>query len=128
MVAVDIDVSGLADLALDASIEVVKADLEAGDWPLGDRAFDAIVVTNYLHRPLLQRLPDALRARGALIYETFAVGHEAHGRPRNRAHLLEEGELLRTFTPRLEVVAYEQVEEREPRPAVRQRICALLAE
>src|SRR4051812_46984189 len=52
--AIDRDISGLADLERDASVEVIEADLEAGRaWPLGDRRFDLVLVTNYLWRPLL---------------------------------------------------------------------------
>lgn len=125
MVAVDVDVSGLSDLANDETVEIIEADLEAGDWPLGERRFDGIVVTNYLHRPHLPRLAEALAPGGVLIFETFAKGNEKYGRPRNPAFLLEPGELLEVFAPGLRIVAYEHGVEREPRPAVRQRICAV---
>ena len=67
ILAVDIDVSRMADLAANENIEIVEADLEAGDWPLGDRRFDGIVVTNYLHRPHLPRLVESLAPGGVLI-------------------------------------------------------------
>lgn len=125
VVAVDIDVSRITDLATDDRVEIVEADLEAGNWPLGDRQFDGVVVTNYLYRPHLGRLADALAPKGALIYETFGKGNEELGSPRNLAFLLNPGELLEAFGPRLTIVAYEQRSEREPRPAVRQRVCAV---
>jgi SAM-dependent methyltransferase len=125
VVAVDVDVSGVRDLTTAETVEIIEADLEAGDWPLGERRFDGIVVTNYLHRPHLPRLAEALAPGGVLIFETFAKGNEKYGRPRNPAFLLEPGELLEAFTPGLRVVAYEHGIEREPRPAVRQRICAV---
>jgi SAM-dependent methyltransferase len=128
VVAVDVDVSRMRDLAEDDEVELVEADLEHGVWPFGDRRFSGIVVVNYLHRPLLPVLVEALAPGGVLIYETFAVGNEKYGRPSNPAYLLREGELLEAFEPRLRVIAYEHVEEAEPRPAVRQRICAVLAE
>jgi len=128
VVAVDLDVSGLSDLMSRESVEVIEADLELGDWPLGERRFEGIVVTNYLHRPLLPRLVESLAADGVLIYETFAVGQEKLGRPHDSAFLLEPGELLHAFTPQLVVVAYEHVTEVEPRPAVRQRICGLTSD
>ena len=124
VVAVDFDVSGIADLRDDAAVEIVEADLEGKPWPFEGRRFDGIVVTNYLHRPLLPRLRDSLAPGGALIYETFAKGNEQYGRPTNPAFLLEPGELEAVFAPHLEVIAYEQVVETDPRPAVRQRICA----
>jgi len=99
--------------------------LEAGDWPLGDRRYEGIVVTNYLHRPLLQRLVESLAPGGVLIYETFAKGNEKLGHPRNPEFLLNPAELLDAFAPRLTIMAYEHAIEEEPTPAVRQRICAV---
>ena len=120
--AVDIDPAGLA---ADPRIEAIAADLEAGAWPLGDRRFAGIVVTNYLWRPILPRLAAALGSGGVLIYETFAKGNERYGRPRKPAHLLRPGELLQTFEAALSVVAYEHGIVEHPRPAVVQRIAAV---
>jgi len=124
VVAVDVDVSRVKDLTTNANVEIIEADLENGDWPFGESRFDGIVVTNYLHRPHLPSLVESLAPDGVLIYETFAKGNEKYGRPRNPAFLLEPGELLDVFAPRLTIVAYEHGVEAEPRPAVRQRICA----
>jgi SAM-dependent methyltransferase len=121
---VDIDISGLADLEGAPGAEVVAADLEDGTWPLGGRRFEAVVVANYLHRPLLPRIVEAVAPDGLLLYETFAVGNERFGRPANPAHLLRPGELLATVAGRLRVLAYEDIIETEPKPAARQRICA----
>jgi SAM-dependent methyltransferase len=124
VVAVDRDVSGLADLAGRVGLELLERDLESAGWPLGDRRFAAVVVANYLHRPLLGSLVTAVAAGGVLVYETFARGNEAFGRPRSPEHLLEPGELLEAVRGRLRVVAYEDVLEPLPRRAARQRICA----
>jgi SAM-dependent methyltransferase len=106
-------------------VEVTQADLEDGSpWPLGERRFAAIVVTNYLHRPLLPLLADRLEEGGVLLYETFMVGNERYGRPSNPNFLLRPGELLeafRTLTP----VAFEQGLVERPGRAVVQRICAV---
>ena len=123
--ALDIDVSALADVAGDPGIEIVRADLETGGpGPLKGRRFDAAVVTNYLFRPLLAPLVDCLETGGILLYETFAVGNERFGRPRNPDYLLERGELLALAAGRLEVVAYEHVAVARPAPAMVQRLCA----
>jgi SAM-dependent methyltransferase len=127
LLAVDIDVARVADLSTNENVEIIEADLEAGDWPLGERCFDGIVVTNYLHRPHLPRLVESLAPGGVLIYETFAKGNEKLGRPRNPAFLLNPAELLDAFAPRLTIMAYEHAIEDEPTPAVRQRICAVNA-
>ena len=44
--AVDVDISKLSDLASDPAVELLEADLEAGEWPLPGRTFDGIVVTH----------------------------------------------------------------------------------
>ena len=125
MVAVDRDVSRLVDLAELPATRVVQADLEAQAWPFTAERFDGIIVTNYLHRPLLPLLADALSAGGVLIYETFAEGNERYGRPSNPDFLLREGELKEVFAPLLKVLEYEHGYVAEPQPAVRQRICAI---
>jgi SAM-dependent methyltransferase len=98
-----------------------------GPWPYAGRQFDAIVVTNYLHRPLLPLLAEALAPGGVLIYETFMVGHERFGRPRNPDFLLRPRELLDAFGPLLAVLAFEEGVVSLPRPACVSRLCAVRA-
>lgn len=105
-------------------VALLGADLEGGPWPYEGRRFDGIVVTNYLHRPLLPVLAASLEAGGVLVYETFARGNERFGKPSNPDFLLEPGELLDAVRGRLRVVAYEDLVVDEPRPAAIQRICA----
>jgi len=105
-------------------VHVVGADIESGPWPFEGRRFDAIVVTNYLHRPLLPLLAASLERGGVLVYETFARGNERFGKPSNPAFLLEPGELLAAVQGKLRVIAYEDLVVEEPRPAAVQRLCA----
>lgn len=101
---------------------MVKADLEDGSaWPFAGQRFGGIVVTNYLHRPILQAIADSLE--GILIYETFMVGNERFGKPSNPAFLLRPGELLEAFRG-LTVIAFEQGIVERPKPAAVQRLCA----
>ena len=125
VIAVDIDISGLEDLKDDPRVEIVAADLESEPWRFSSRRFDGIVVTNYLHRSHFPFLVSALADGGVLIFETFAQGNARLGRPRNPDFLLVPGDLLTAFALHLHVIAYEHGDEREPRPAVRQRICAV---
>ncbi len=121
--AVDRDVSALRPLA-GPQCEVTEIDLESGaEWRLGG-GYDGIVVTNYLHRPLLPAIVRALAPGGVVIYETFMQGNERFGRPHNPDFLLRPGELLAAFAP-LTVVAFEQGEVAITRPAMIQRIAAL---
>ena len=126
VLAVDRDAAALASLANVAGVETAALDLEGGAWPLAGARFDAIVVTNYLHRPLFPHLLAALADDGVLLYETFARGNEKYGRPSNPAFLLEPGELLRIAEGRLGVVAYEEGRvSRDQGDAVVQRIAAV---
>jgi SAM-dependent methyltransferase len=126
VVAVDQDLGGVADLAGRPGCELVEADLEAGaPPPFAGRTFGAVVVTNYLHRPLLPALVAAVAPGGALLYETFARGNERFGRPTNPDFLLEPAELLDAVHGELRVVAYEDVVVDSPRPAAVQRIAAV---
>ncbi len=86
--------------------ELIVADLEAGRWPCEGRHFDAVLVTNYLWRPLWPALLAALAPAGVLIVETFAAGNETVGRPARPDFLLQPGELL-VRCGSLRTVAYE---------------------
>lgn len=120
--AVDRDTGAFA--APPPGVALLQADLEGGPWPYPGVAFDGIVVTNYLHRPLLPVLVESLVPGGVLVYETFARGNERFGKPSNPAFLLEPGELLEAVRGRLRVIAYEDVVVEVPRPAAIQRVCA----
>jgi SAM-dependent methyltransferase len=124
VLGVDRDPSARDALKDREGVSVLIADIEAGPWPFESSSFDAVVVTNYLHRPLFPRLIDALRPEGVLIYETFAAGNERYGRPSNPDFLLQPNELLERARP-LRVVAFEQGRVARPKSAVLQRICAI---
>jgi len=128
VLAVDRDLSRLGDLAQEdhpghPHLEALACDLENGTVPaFFQRRFGAVVVTNYLYRPLFKPLAAALAPGGILIYETFAKGNERFGKPSNPAFLLDEGELLHAFQDTLKVIAYEDVVVEAPRPAALQRL------
>lgn len=122
--AVDRDTEALARLAGVPQVHTLAADLEGGPWPYRPAQFDGVIVCNYLHRPLFPRLMESLASGGLLIYETFAVGNEAYGRPGNPDFLLKPGELLELASGRLRVIAFEEGLVHEPKTAVVQRICA----
>jgi len=126
VVGVDRDRDALDSVAAvrDPSIERVEADLENGPWPLGERSFALVVVTNYLWRPLFPRLLDAVAIGGCLVYETFLEGHERFGRPTNPEFLLRRGELSQIVHGAFDIVAFEEGPDGDPPVAMRQRICA----
>ena len=104
MTGIDRDAEAMAAVA--ALGEAVQADIENGPWPLPNRTFDAVIVTNYLWRPLMPQILDSLSSQGVLIYETFAAGNETVGKPSRPDFLLNPGELL-TLCHGLRIVAYE---------------------
>lgn len=121
---IDRDAHALASLGDVA--ETLVADIENAPWPLVGRQFDAVIVTNYLWRPLMPTLLSSVGAEGWLIYETFALGNETIGRPSNPAFLLRPGELLdavRGHPAGWRVIAYEDGFLDEPERFV-QRIAA----
>lgn len=123
--AVDRDAEAIAALAALPGVTALCADIENGPWPYAGRHFDAVVVTNYLHRALFPQLLQAVAPGGVLIYETFAAGNEAFGRPKNPDFLLQPGELPAVVGRGWQVLGFEQGPVETPRPAVIQRICAL---
>ena len=123
VVAADRDISVFANPP--ANVTLLEADLELNPWPFENRQFASVVVTNYLHRPLLQLMVAAVAQGGVLIYETFAAGNEQFGRPSRADFLLQPGELLDAVRDKLDVIAYENVFINDPRPAMVQRIVAL---
>ena len=120
--AIDRDIAALAP---HDKIESIQADLEDGShWPLPGRTFGAVIVANYLHRPLFPKLLDALSPSGVLLYETFMEGNERFGRPSRPEFLLKDGELLEWVRGRLSVIAYEARMISQPKMAMVQRIAA----
>ena len=109
--------------------EAVVADIENGPWPFAGREFAAVVVVNYLWRPLMATLLASLAPGGVLIYETFTQGNESVGKPSRADFLLRPGELLEVCHD-LRIVAFEDgfEEERPGRPPrFVQRIAAVRA-
>ncbi|MGZ8291235.1 MAG: class I SAM-dependent methyltransferase [Telluria sp.] len=126
VLALDRDSAALAQAA-GQGIATMAFDLEdpALAWPFERERFAAIVVTNYLHRPLFAQLAASLRPDGILIYETFAIGNEAFGKPSNPAFLLEHGELLALAADMgLRPIAFEDGFTSTPKPGMVQRLCA----
>ncbi len=121
--AVDRDTGRVKDLEDAEGCRVICADIEAGDWTVAPGRFHGVVMTNYLHRPLLPKLGDSLLPDGLLIIDTFATGNERFGRPRRADYLLDENELPQTFADKLDTVAYAHGYVAEPAPAIRQRYC-----
>ena len=122
VLGVDRDPEALA--GLQGVGETLQADIENGPWPLAGRQFDAVIVTNYLWRPLFPRILEAVAPGGVLLHETFAQGNETVGKPSRPDFLLQPGELLRAYGGELRVVAFEDGFVEGP-PRFVQRIAAV---
>jgi len=127
VVAVDNDPEALAAAAGPGIVtSCIDLEGEGAAWPFGPDRFAGIVVTNYLHRPLIADMLTSLAPHGVLIYETFADGNAQFGKPSNPAFLLQPGELLDWARQHgLRVVAFEDGVIDAPKAAMVQRICAV---
>lgn len=131
VLAIDRDAVALESL-VGPGIETRQFDLEqagadqTSNWPLLPSCFSGVVVTNYLHRPLMDALLGSVVPGGVLIYETFAQGNGQFGKPSNPDFLLAPGELLDMVirAQGWRVIAFEDGYVSTPNPAMVQRICA----
>lgn len=125
VMGIDRDLSQLDDIAGRKDVGLVEADLETGrDFPLKSMSYDGVIVTNYLWRPILADIVGCVSDDGILIYETFALGHERHGKPSSPEFLLKNNELVEAVSPKLVVVAYEHGIRQGTHPKIVQRIAA----
>lgn len=108
---------------LPTGVTAIEADIENGPWPLPGQQFDAVIVTNYLWRALWPQVLGSVREGGVLLYETFAQGNAAYGKPSRPDFLLAPGELLQVCAG-WQIVAYEHGLRPQPDRVV-QRIAAI---
>lgn len=111
VLAVDQDVRALEPLVGTPGFTLECRDLEGESWPYEAERFGAVVVTNYLHRPLFPHFWESLRPGGHFVTETFTRANKAlWGRPSRPAHFLEEGELLSLAPEGARIIAFESGE------------------
>jgi tellurite methyltransferase len=127
---------GLRTVGVDRSLEALRAaqarqaatarapsDWTASDWVCADlerflpvdHTFDIVLCFYYRDPALYSVIRRTIRPGGLLFYETFTRDQLQFGRgPRNPAHVLERGELLRIFGD-WKVLVYQ---ERSTEPAI----------
>lgn len=89
-------------------VDLERTTEERPEFP--PNAYDVILVSFYLHRPLFPWLVDALKPRGVLVYETFTIeNYVRHRHPRRWEFCLAQNELLR-LTSSLRVLTYDEGE------------------
>lgn len=103
--AVDRNLEAIAELRdvadrIGLTIHAQQLDLETTPPPgLGSQRYDVVLGFNYLHRPLMPAIREAVKPGGRIFYETFTKRQAERGHPRNPAFLLDEGELERLMAP-----------------------------
>jgi tellurite methyltransferase len=103
--AVDRNLEAIAELRgvadrIGLAIHAQHLDLETTPPPeLGSQKYDVVLGFNYLHRPLMPAIREAVKPGGRIFYETFTKRQAERGHPRNPAFLLDEGELERLMAP-----------------------------
>ena len=109
VVSVDISRKNL-DSFSGENIKKICIDVENfKNWPLYERLFDIIVVTNFLNRSIFPLILKSLKRGGHLVYETFSEGNEKFGRPNNKNFILKNKELLK-LTEGFSLICYESLE------------------
>jgi len=120
--AIDKDSKSLDDYRKFDYINTICFDLETDEeWPLKNEYYDIIIVVNYLYRPKIKKLINLLNNCGHLFYETFALGNEKYGSPRNPDYLLKDKELLNFFSKDNEILSYFNGVVTEEKISIKQR-------
>ena len=126
VVFLDLDISQLTGVCNKLVNQIIQHNLEDGSsWPFAPEMFDAVVVTNYLHRPIFKKLISVISCDGLLIYETFAKGNEAFGKPSNPNFLLNPEELIELVRPKMRVTSFHEGYSNDGRNAIMQKIVAM---
>ncbi len=108
VISVDLDFISLKSFHKQ-NILKIQSDLENfSDWPFAKKVFDVIVVVNFLDRKVFKNIEISLKKNGYLIYETFGIGQEKLGKPKNKKFLLKKNELLK-LTKSFQLICYEEV-------------------
>tara|TARA_B100001093_G_scaffold498280_1_gene546223 strand:- start:610 stop:1131 length:522 start_codon:yes stop_codon:yes gene_type:complete len=106
--------------------QVIKHDLENGtSWGFLPSSFDAVVVTNYLYRPIFPDLLSIIDEGGVLIYETFSKGNEIYGKPTNSNYLLEPEELIDLVRPSMRLISFKEGYSNDGKESITQKIVAV---
>ena len=104
------------------NINSICFDLEnSEEWPLTKEYYDVIIVVNYLYRPKIKKLINLLKKDGFLFYETFSLGNEKYGSPKNPKFLLKDRELIEIFGEFLLPLSFYDGQMNDEKIAIKQR-------
>ena len=94
----DTAIAELRQLARQRNLSIATEQRDVCVRPPEANGFDVIVVSRFLHRPLLPAIAQALRPKGLLFYQTFTGEKTAAVGPTNPDYLLRANELLQSFS------------------------------
>ena len=104
------------------NINSICFDLEnSEEWPLTKEYYDVIIVVNYLYRPKIKKLINLLKKDGFLFYETFSLGNEKYGSPKDPKFLLKDRELIEIFGEFLLPLSFYDGRLKDDKIAIKQR-------
>jgi len=84
---------------IELDLEKIEPNDDEPPFPiLWQGYYDLVIVSRYLHRPLLKHIDRLLKPNGFIVYQTFLEGCEKFGSPKNPRYLLKQGELADTFS------------------------------
>ena len=120
--AIDKDQEKLNKYKSIENINTICFDLETKEkWPLLKEYYDVIIVVNYLYRPKIKELINLLKKNGFLFYETFSLGNEKYGLPKNPNFLLKDRELLDVFSNELLPLSFYDGQLKDGKVTIKQR-------
>lgn len=90
-------VEGLAARALRLGLQVEAQARDVENEPFPGEAFDVVVVSRFLSRPLARSILASLKPGGLLFYQTYSRDKPSPQGPNNPDYLLAENELLTMF-------------------------------
>lgn len=90
----EVAVTRLTARAAELSVRLDVVTRDVIKHPPSPASFDVIVVSRFLHRPIMTALCTALRPGGLLFYQTFCKMKVAEVGPSNPDYLLDDNELL----------------------------------
>jgi SAM-dependent methyltransferase len=76
-------------------VEAAVRDVESAGLP--EDAFDVVVVSRFLARPLCPAIARSIKPKGLLFYQTYIAGKQSVKGPSNPDFLLQPNELLALF-------------------------------
>ena len=124
VISLDISKEKILNFKSIKSIYPIQIDIEASNvWPFKYNTFDAVIVTNYLYRPIFQNIINSIKLGGILLYETFSIENSIFGKPNNPKYLLKPQELLSLAKKNnMEIINYEEIISQSPIKKALQRI------